>query len=201
MRTHAIAIAFAYAASALQHTPHRCRYRQHTPHRCRHRRRAVPDDDDAANAKWSVDVDEFAERLESGKAAVVGGLAASIAAAPVEFLTHANNIPQFEFDVDQISIMGALFGLVFRYAVRRDANPQLRQGSVGAFAITRAVATVHVSDQCLAVPLRCGAPLSYLDYAMLGQLASGLVVSGVAFTAAAAAIDAGVERGWLKRFP
>ena len=42
---------------------------------------------------------------------------------------------------------------------------------------------------------------SYLDYAMLGQLVSGLVVSGVAFGAAAAAIDAGVDRGWLKRFP
>ena len=42
---------------------------------------------------------------------------------------------------------------------------------------------------------------SYLDYAMLGQLVSGFIVSGIAFTAAAAAVDAGVERGWLKRFP
>ena len=57
-------------ASALQHAPHRCRSR---------RRNASPDDD---NAKWSVDVDEFAERIESAKAAVVGGLAASVAAAP-----------------------------------------------------------------------------------------------------------------------
>jgi len=119
----------------------------------------------------------------------------------VEFLTHTNNIPQFEFDVDQISIAGALFGLVYRYAVRRDNNPQLRQGVVGAFAITRTVATVRVSSECLAVPLRCGPPLSYLDYDMLGQLASGLIVSGVAFGAAAAAVDAGVDRGWLKRFP
>ena len=122
-------------------------------------------------------------------------------ASPAEFLTHTNNIAQFEFDVDQISIAGALFGLVYRYAVRRDNNPQLRQGVVGAFAITRSVATVRVSSECLAVPLRCGPPLSYLDYAMLGQLVSGLVVSGVAFGAAAAAIDAGVDRGWLKRFP
>ena len=89
-------------ASALQHAPHRCRSR---------RRNASPDD---GNEKWSVDVDEFAERIESAKAAVVGGLAASVAASPAEFLTHTNNIAQFEFDVDQISIMGALFGLVFR---------------------------------------------------------------------------------------
>ena len=177
-------------ASALQQAPHHCRPR---------RRNATPDDND--NAKWSVDVDEFAERIESAKAAVVGGLAASVAASPAEFLTHTNNIAQFEFDVDQISIAGALFGLVYRYAVRRDNNPQLRQGVVGAFAITRSVATVRVSSECLAVPLRCGPPLSYLDYAMVGQLLSGLLVSGVAFGAAAAAVDAGVDRGWLKRFP
>ena len=98
MRTYAILA----CASALQHAPHHCRSR---------RRHASPDGD---NDKWSVDVDEFAERIESAKAAVVGGLAASVAASPVEFLTHTNNIAQFEFDVDQISIMGALFGLVFR---------------------------------------------------------------------------------------
>ena len=60
---------------------------------------------------------------------------------------------------------------------------------------------MRVSSACLAVPLRCGPPLSYLDYAMLGQLVSGLLVSGVAFAAAAYAIDASVDRGWLKRFP
>ena len=48
-------------ASALQHAPHQCKARRH---------HATPDDDD--NAKWSVDVDEFAERIESAKAAVVG---------------------------------------------------------------------------------------------------------------------------------
>ena len=102
MRT--FALTFVCAASSLQTAPRRC-------YKAR-RRHATPDDDD--NAKWSVDVDEFAERIESAKAAVVGGLAASVAASPVEFLTHANNIAQFEFDVDQISIAGALFGLVFR---------------------------------------------------------------------------------------
>ena len=74
---------------------------------------------------------------------------------PAEFLTHTNNIAQFEFDVDQISIAGALFGLVYRYAVRRDNNPQLRQGVVGAFAITRSVATVRVSAS--ASRCRCAA--------------------------------------------
>ena len=67
----AFAFAFACAASSLQTAPRRC---------CKARRRhATPDDKD--NEKWSVDVDEFAERIESAKAAVVGGLAASVAAA------------------------------------------------------------------------------------------------------------------------
>ena len=101
MRT--FAFVFACAVSSLQTAPRRC-------YKAR-RRHATPDGDDD---KWSVDVDEFAERIESAKAAIVGGLAASVAASPVEFLTHTNNIAQFEFDVDQISIMGALFGLVFR---------------------------------------------------------------------------------------
>jgi uncharacterized caspase-like protein len=64
-------LAFACAASSLQTAPRRC-------YKAR-RRHATPDDDD--NTKWSVDVDEFAERIESAKAAVVGGLAASVAAA------------------------------------------------------------------------------------------------------------------------
>ena len=66
------ALAFACAVSSLQTAPRRCSKAR--------RRHATPDDDD--NAKWSVDVDEFAERIESAKAAVVGGLAASVAAAP-----------------------------------------------------------------------------------------------------------------------
>ena len=66
------AFAFACAVSSLQTAPRRC-------YKAR-RRHAAPDDED--NDKWSVDVDEFAERIESAKAAVVGGLAASVAAAP-----------------------------------------------------------------------------------------------------------------------
>ena len=59
---------------------------------------------------------------------------------------------------------------------------------------------VTVSDACLAVPLRCGPPLSYLDWDMLFQLGAGVVESGIAFGAAAYAVDYGAERGWLQRF-
>ena len=60
---------------------------------------------------------------------------------------------------------------------------------------------MRVPDGCAAVPLNCGAPLGYLDWSMIFQLAGALATSGAGFAAAAAAIDACAERGWLKRFP
>lgn len=138
-----------------------------------------------APSKWSrPGVDDFGERIESAKTGVAGALAASVASVPVGFLAHLGDVAQWEFDTDQLALMGGLFGLVYRYAVREDENPMLRQGVVGA----------------LAVPLRCGPPLSYLDWDMLFQLGAGVVESGIAFGAAAYAVDYGAERGWLQRF-
>mgnify|MGYP004174665089 CR=1 FL=1 len=51
---------------------------------------------------------------------------------------------------------------------------------VAAFALTRGVGLVRVSPGCDAIPLSCGAPLGYLDWAMLGQLASGVASRFVA---------------------
>ena len=155
----------------------------------------------APSSKWSrPGVDDFGERIESAKTGVAGALAASVASVPVGFLLHLGDVAQWEFDTDQLALMGGLFGLVYRYAVREDENPMLRQGVVGAFALTRALSRVTVSDACLAVPLRCGPPLSYLDWDMLFQLGAGVVESGIAFGAAAYVVDYGAERGWLQRF-
>ena len=44
-------------------------------------------------------------------------------------------------------------------AVRQDRNPQLKQGVVGAFVITRALAMLQASEECSALPLSCGPPL------------------------------------------
>ena len=155
-----------------------------------------------APSKWSrPGVDDFGERIESLKTGVVAGLAAAVAGTPLGIVVDAGDVAQWEFDTDQLALMGGLFGLVFRYAVRGDENPQLRMGVVGAFALTRALARVRVSDACDAVPLRCGEPLGYLDYDMLVQIAGGVVESGVAFYAASLAVDYGAERGWLQRFP
>ena len=141
----------------------------------------------------------MSERLESVKTAVVSGVVTSVAGAPADVVLHAGFLPQAEFNVDQLSLMGAVFGLVYRYAVREDDDDQLRMGVVGAFALTRALSSVTVSETCSYAPLRCGPPLGYLDYHMAYQLLSALAESGIAFYAAAAAIDWAAQRNYLKR--
>ena len=60
---------------------------------------------------------------------------------------------------------------------------------------------VQVSPSCEAIPLRCGAPLSYVDWTMLKQLAGGGFESAVAFVAVAAAFEYLANKGKLGRFP
>lgn len=54
----------------------------------------------------------------------VGGLVAAVSAAPVGFALHSSDLAQWEFNTDQLSLMGALFGLVFRYAVLSHTQPR-----------------------------------------------------------------------------
>jgi len=152
--------------------------------------------------KWASPINEFFERIESTKALALGAVAGSVALAPVDLLFHLGNIPQWEFDTDSGALACGLFAVVYRYAVREDNNPNLKQGVVGAFAITRALAFVQPPEGiCDALPLRCGPPFSYFSYEMLEQLIPGALESGVMFAATAAAFEAAAERGWVKKFP
>ncbi|KAJ1448812.1 hypothetical protein M885DRAFT_623093 [Pelagophyceae sp. CCMP2097] len=144
---------------------------------------------------------KFAERIESLKTGIVSGVVAAVAAAPVGLITHLGNLPQWEFDTDALALTGGLFGIVLRYALRDGNDPMVRGGVVGAFTLTRALAAVRTSPACTFAPLTCGAPLGYLDYSMLWQLAESLAESGIAFAAAAAAVDAAVQRGWCGTTP
>jgi len=164
----------------------------------------------AAAPKWSTAVDEFRERIESGKAAVVGAVVGSVCFAPVDLafqilLDHGGGptspLAQWEFNTDAAGLCSALFAVVYRYAVREDANPQLKDGCVGAFVLVRTLATVRVPDGCAALPLSCGPPLGYLDWSMLGQIAQGGIESAAAFGATAMAIEILAARGLLGKFP
>ena len=151
--------------------------------------------------KWSTAVNEFRERAESAKAAVVGGVVGSVSFAPFDFLNHLGAVEQWEFNTDAAALESALFAVVYRYATREDENPQLKQGAVGAFVLVRTLALVQVPGYCQALPLDCGAPFGYLNFNMIFQLAQGFVESSAAFGATALALEYLARRGLVGRFP
>ena len=97
------------------------------------------------------------------------------------------------------AIMLFLFGVVYRYAVRSDSNPMLKQGVVGAFVITRSWALITPPATCDLIPLNCGAPLGYFNWDMIGQGVFGAAETGAACVAAAFAIETCFSKGWIKK--
>lgn len=147
----------------------------------------------------------FGQRIESIKTLAVGGLVGPIAILPLsalhEFVLLPSTTAQWEFDNDAASLTAGLFAIVYRYAVRKDDNPQLQSGVVGAFVLTRTLARVQVPTYCLPIPLNCGDPLHYLDWNMLYQLGVNFVESYVLFGAAAAAVNYCFYRNIISKFP
>lgn len=156
----------------------------------------------------------FVQRIDSVKSLLVGALVGSIAIAIPEaihavLLAPAWNLPgaaatlaQFEFDCDAAAVTSGLFAIVYRYGVRQDTNnPQLNQGLVSAFVVTRTLSRVVLPSYCTAVSLHCGPPFGYVDWNVLAQLAVNGAESAVLYSATAAAMDACMTRGWISRFP
>lgn len=177
----------------------------------------------------------FFQRIESVKCLAVGVVTGSIALAPfalvhdlllVPSIIDTNGLAQFEFDSDAAALQNGLFAIVYRYCIRTDTNPQLQDGVVGAFALTRALSRVVVPPSCNAIPLYCkfspkavcisfrrsdscmfyyfthkgGPPLGYLDWSLLSQLAVNGVESFAMFTATATAINYCMERNIISKF-
>jgi hypothetical protein len=95
---------------------------------------------------------------------VVGAVTGSIALAPFALLHDLLFIPsmidssglaQFEFDTDAAAVQSGLFAISYRYCIRTDTNPQLQDGVVGAFAITRTLSRIVLPSSCSAIPLYC----------------------------------------------
>ena len=108
------------------------------------------DKNDSDGGKFDV-----AQRLESVKCAVLGALSGGIAVTPVAYVHYANNLAQWEFTTDMASLQAALFAIVYRYAIRKDTNPMLNQGVVGAFVFARTLSSIRVSEDCSFAPLSC----------------------------------------------
>lgn len=165
-------------------------------------------DDDDYQEKFG-----FQQRLDSGKSFVVGAVVGSVAVTLPNLihqvvLTPLLNLPgdaglaQFEFDTDAAGLLTGLFAIVYRYGLRQDTtNPQLNQGLIGAFVLTRTLSRITLPSYCTAIVLNCGPPLGYLDWNLLTQLAVNGAESAVMYAATAKAMDVCMERGWISRFP
>ena len=155
----------------------------------------------------------FAQRIDSVKSLVVGAVVGSFAVAipevihqvilaPLWHLPTNAGLAQFEFDTDMAGALSGLFAIVYRYGLRQDtSNPQLNQGLIGAFVITRTLSRVTLPSYCTAIVLNCGPPLGYLDWNVLLQLGVNGVESVIMYAATAKAMDVCMERGYISRFP
>lgn len=149
--------------------------------------------------------DLAAKRAESGKAAAVSLVAGTAGGLPFLLLSKFAQIPpsfseiSWEFQADGLALMLLLFGVVYRYAVRDDDNPQLKQGVAGAFVITRSWALITPPATCTALPLSCGAPLGYFNWDMILDGSFAAVETGAACAAAAFALEFCFTKGWVQR--
>ena len=159
----------------------------------------------AAVMQGADDEDLAAKRAESGKAAAASLFAGTAGGLPFLLLGKAAEIPPgftaaaWELQADGLAVMLLLFGVVYRYAVRTDENPMLKQGVVGAFVVTRSWALITPPATCSALPLNCGAPLGYFSWDMIAQGAFAAVETGTACAAAAFALEVCFNKGWIQR--
>ncbi|XVE58143.1 hypothetical protein DITRI_Ditri04bG0146600 [Diplodiscus trichospermus] len=97
------------------------------------------------NAFSSADgerIDTDKERLESVKAALISALVGTLAGLPIS-LTQVSSSTQLLLPLSITFISCALFGVTFRYAVRRDLdNFQLKTGTSAAFGFVKGLGTL-----------------------------------------------------------
>ncbi|KAE8683909.1 hypothetical protein F3Y22_tig00111166pilonHSYRG00306 [Hibiscus syriacus] len=87
-----------------------------------------------------IDIDE--ERLESVKAALISALVGTLAGLPIS-LTQVSSTTQLLLPLSVNIISCALFGVTFRYAVRRDLDKfQLKTGTCAAFGFVKGITAI-----------------------------------------------------------
>lgn len=146
-----------------------------------------------------------AERLESLKA---GSLAALSLLLAFGLVAIANNLilaklpalttlQTTAIDLNLVvrcaiaSISGFLFGVTYRYAIRRDTNPQLKAGVVFAFGLVRGLAQVDVE---------LSGHTSILLAKNIGFYAALALESMLMFAIAAIILDFTIQRHWIEPF-
>jgi hypothetical protein len=141
-----------------------------------------------------------AERLESVKAAITGGLClfcAFILSWGVNTLViskHFQSLSILNINAVDLSFLlslgvaifsGLLFGVTYRYIIRSDKNPQLKAGGVMAFGLVRGLGQLDLGFKEVG---------TVLPFVVLG------VESILYFALAALVIDIAIQQNWIKPF-
>lgn len=100
----------------------------------------------------------FVDRIESVKVAICSGLAGTTVSLPLSLITGSISHFDSDWQVKHISLVISLllFGITYRYSVRNDKNNNLKQGVVGAFALTRTLSMIEGSTSCSVFGHDCG---------------------------------------------
>ncbi|KQJ91141.1 uncharacterized protein LOC100846153 [Brachypodium distachyon] len=141
----------------------------------------------------SGDIDEDSERLESVKAAALSSIVGVLASLPISFY-EVDSFPRLFVRSLIVFISSALFGVTFRYAIRRDVdNIQLKTGVAAAFAFVRGLAM-----------LESGRPFELSSEAVISLALDGafsVAESIFIFLPAAIALDFCFKMRFLSPFP
>ncbi|KAM0921463.1 hypothetical protein ACQ4PT_006848 [Festuca glaucescens] len=139
------------------------------------------------------DIDKDSERFESVKAAAISSIIGVLASLPISSY-EVHSLPQLFIRSSVVLISCALFGVTFRYAVRRDLdNIQLKTGAAAAFAVVRGLAL-----------LESGRPFELSTDALLSLALDGavsVVGSIFIFLPSAIALDYCFKMRFLSPFP
>ncbi|XP_052208801.1 uncharacterized protein LOC127812454 isoform X2 [Diospyros lotus] len=140
-----------------------------------------------------VEIDRNEERLESVKAASVSALVGTLAGLPIYF-SQATGSSQLILPSAITFFSCALFGVTFRYAIRRDLdNFQLKTGTAAAFGFVKGLAT-----------LDGGPPLEFETGSFFSHALSGAIYVSenlLVFIFAAVALDFCYKIRVLSPFP
>ncbi|MDC0834517.1 hypothetical protein CKA32_004031 [Geitlerinema sp. FC II] len=82
------------------------------------------------------------DRLESLKAGVLCAIAVTLTHLPLAYTTQTDAIDLL-LRMAIVAFSGVLFGMTYRYAVRRDRNSHLKSGVVLAFGFVRGLAQIE----------------------------------------------------------
>ncbi|XP_077248487.1 homer protein [Tasmannia lanceolata] len=148
---------------------------------------------DSLENNESQEIDKDVERLESIKAAFVSAVVGTLAGLPISF-SQATGIASLILHLGVIFISCALFGVTFRYTIRRDLdNIQLKTGTSAAFSFVKGLAE-----------LEAGEPLEFNTGSFISHAIDGAVYVSenfFIFIFASIGLDYCFKMGLLSPFP